>query len=244
LLDQRWIADVFDLALEIEKTHAPAEALFIKAAKLRLVAVVVGRPEQCSGSAFARDAIKVTLDWIVQSHLSLIDLFSHQAKGGVFERAAICRYCVRFAKTEKWTHFLRLHPNVVTLGFLQKQASQSVNRIRDRTRLDLGCDIFERRCLRKKMNLELRQRRRSRRLAPRRKIARTLPISAVRHSALVPRWAITPVAVFLFATRAPRWMITPLLATTRPGFLVFFPLGMPRCRPIFLHPCGKELQVN
>ena len=243
LLDQRRIAHNLDLALEIEKTHAPAKALLIKTAKLRLVAVVIGRPEQCSGSAFARDAVKVTLDWIVQSHLSLVEFFSHQAKGGVLERSAICRYCVRFAETEKRTRVLRFYPDVVTLGFLQKQTRQRVNRIRNRTRFDLGCDIFECRCLRKKMNLELRQWRRSRRLPSRRKIERTFRISVVRRFALVARSPITPVAVFVFATRATSWMIPPPLAIARPRLLIF-PLGMPRRRPVFLHPGGKELQVN
>src|SRR5437868_4484890 len=139
---------------------------------------------------------------------------------------------------------LRLHADVVTLGFLQKETSQRVNRIGDRTGFDLGCDIFKCRCLRKKMKIELWQRRWSSRLAASRKIARASPIFAIRHSAFVARCPIAPAAVFFSATRATGWMIMSPLTTTRPGFLIVFPLRMPRRRPILLHPCGKELQIN
>src|SRR5205814_188651 len=43
LFDQSGIGHDLDLSLIIGKTHPPAEALFVKTAKLRLIIVMIGR---------------------------------------------------------------------------------------------------------------------------------------------------------------------------------------------------------
>src|SRR5512142_2167249 len=45
-LDNRWIADDFDLSLIIGKTHSPAEPLLVQASKLRLIRVMIGRAQK------------------------------------------------------------------------------------------------------------------------------------------------------------------------------------------------------
>src|SRR5713226_9600432 len=48
LFNQSGIGHDLDLSLIIGKTHPPAEALFVKAAKLRLIVVMIGRTKKRS----------------------------------------------------------------------------------------------------------------------------------------------------------------------------------------------------
>src|SRR5919109_368794 len=64
-LDKGGIAHDFDLSLKIREAHAPAETLFIKTAKLRLITVMIGWSQQSSGRPFARDAAEFSLDRVI-----------------------------------------------------------------------------------------------------------------------------------------------------------------------------------
>src|SRR5207253_132185 len=111
---------------------------------------------------------------------------------------------------------------------------------------DLGGDIFKRGCLRKKMDVKLRQHRGRQRFASRRKIAGTFPVLAIERLAIVSFSSITPRAILLVATPVTRWTRASLRALARPVGLLFFSFksGMARRGPIFLHPRGKEFQVD
>src|SRR5207249_326608 len=106
LLDQRRIIHDFDLPLKISEAHAPAETLFIKPAKLRLVTMMISWSQQSSGRTFARNTVEIALNRIVQGHGGGVKLLPQQAKGGVFENEAICRDGIRFAQTKEGARVL------------------------------------------------------------------------------------------------------------------------------------------
>src|SRR5438477_11158100 len=247
LLDQRGIAHDFDLPLKISEAHAPAVTLFVETAKLRLVTVMIGWSQQSPARSFARDAAEIALDRIVQGHVDGVKLLPQQAKGGVFKSEAIRRDGARFAQTKERGCVLRFYPDVIALRYLQKETRQHINRIRRGASLDLGCDIFKRGCLRKKMDVELRQWRWRRSLARhRKKIPRTFPILALKQLAIISFSSITPAAILLTVTAVTRWTRASIRGLAWPVGLLFFSFksGMTRHGPIVLHPCGKEFQVD
>src|SRR5688572_24527708 len=61
LFHRRWIADVLDLALEIQKTHPSAKALFVQLSDRRLVGVMIRRPEQNAAETMPRHGRVVPL---------------------------------------------------------------------------------------------------------------------------------------------------------------------------------------
>jgi hypothetical protein len=96
------------------------------------------------------------------------------------------------------------------------------------------------------MDVELWQWRWRRRLASRLEIAGVFPILALKRLAIVSFSSITPAAILLVATAVTRWTRASVRALARPVDLLFFSFksGMTRHGPIFLHPCGKEFQVD
>src|SRR5438552_12898579 len=245
LLDQRRIAHDFDLPLKINEGHAPAETLFVKTAQLRLVTVMIGWSQQSSGRPLPCNAAEIALDWIIQSNVGGVKIIPEQAKGGVFETVSIRRDGVRFAQTKKRARVLRFYPDVIALRFLQKQPRQRINGIRHGPAFNLGGDVFKGGCLRKKMDVELRQHRRRQRFASRRKIAGTFPILAIERLALVSFSSITTV-ILLLVTPVTRRTRASLHAFGRPmgPFFSSFKSGMARRGPIFLHPRGKKFEVD
>src|SRR5207237_1989214 len=140
-LDQRGIAHDFDLPLKVREAHAPAETLFIKTAKLRLVTVMIGWSQQSSGRPYARNAAEIALNRIVQGHLGSVKFLPQQAKGGVFESETIRRDGIRFTQTKERARVLRFYPDVIALRFLQKETRQRIYRICCSPAFDLGRDI-------------------------------------------------------------------------------------------------------
>jgi hypothetical protein len=96
------------------------------------------------------------------------------------------------------------------------------------------------------MDVELRQWRRRRRLGPRLEIAGVFPIRAIKRLTVVSVSSITLAAILLVAAPVTRWTRASIRAFVGPVGLLFFPFksGMTRHGPIFLHPCGKEFQVD
>ncbi|TMP93847.1 MAG: hypothetical protein E6L06_02735 [Verrucomicrobia bacterium] len=80
----------------------------------------------------------------------------------------------------------------------------------------------------------------------RKKIPGTFPILALKRLAIVSLSSIMPAASLLGVTAVTRWTRASIRALARPvGLLIFsFKSGMTRHGPIFLHPCGKEFQVD
>src|SRR4029077_376856 len=195
LLDQRGIAHDVDLPLKISEGHPPAETLFAKTAQLGLVTVMIGWSQQSSGRLLPCDAAEIALDRIIQSNVGGVKIIPEHAKGGVFETVSIRRDGLRFAQTKKRARVLRFYPDVIALRFLQKQTRQRINRIRRGPGFNLGGDVFKRGCLRKKMDVELRQDKGSRRFASRRKIAGTFPVLPIERLALVSFSSITPTVI-------------------------------------------------
>src|SRR6476620_12121959 len=200
LLDQRRIAHDFDLPLKISEGHAPAETLFVKTAQLRLVTVMIGWSHQSSGRPLPCNAVEIALDRIIQTNGGGVKIIPEHAKGGVFETVSIRRDGVRFAQTKKRARVLRFYPDVIALWFLQKQTRQRINRIRRGPGFNLGRDVFKRGCLRKKMDVELRQRTGRRRFASRRTVAGTFPVTPIERLALVSFCSITPTMILLVVT--------------------------------------------
>src|SRR6266849_2849961 len=93
LFNQSGIGHDLDLSLIIGKTHPPAEALFVKAAKLRLIVVMIGRTKKRSARTTTGNILEISFDRLRQRGLDLVKIFVRELKCPPLEKFSIKRNC-------------------------------------------------------------------------------------------------------------------------------------------------------
>src|SRR5947208_15463373 len=71
---QERIIHNFDFSLKFGEIHPAAEALVVKAAKLRLITVMISRAEKGTAGSLAGNAGKMSLPWTAQGYRAAVIL--------------------------------------------------------------------------------------------------------------------------------------------------------------------------
>src|SRR5437899_3778427 len=80
LFNQSGIGHDLDLSLIIGKTHPPAEALFVKAAKLRLIVVMIGWTKKRSARTTTGNIREIAFDRLRQRSIDVVEFFVAELK--------------------------------------------------------------------------------------------------------------------------------------------------------------------
>ena len=157
LFNQSGIGHDFDLSLIIGKTHPPAEALFVKAAKLRLIVVMIGRTKKRSAQTTTGDIREISFDRLRQRGLDFVKIVVRELKCPSLEKFSIKRNCAILAELVKRRLRRCGQTDFVAFRFFQEGACQGEKRIGNCVFFDLRDDIFEDRRTRQKSHRDWRR---------------------------------------------------------------------------------------
>src|ERR1043166_9092134 len=157
LFDQGGIGHDLDLVLIIGKTHLLAEALFVKAAKLRLIVVMIGWATKHPTRSTTGNIREISLDWLRQRGLDFVKIFMRELKRPPLEKFPIESNCPILAELIKRRLRLRDQADLIALRLFQEGACQGEKRIGNCVFFDLRDDVFEDRRTRQKSHRDWRR---------------------------------------------------------------------------------------
>jgi hypothetical protein len=142
--------------LELNKTHAPAETLFVKLSNRDLISMMIRWAKKNAVGPASRYARVIPL-----RRFDFADFFTVELVPALPESVADDQLSFKahraIVELEKWLRRVAAgDSDEVSLRFFQKQSRRAKERIRSGTLADLVCDARGRAFFRKKLNLELR----------------------------------------------------------------------------------------